>query len=144
MRIALGLVSASGFLGKDVPAGAILVDRVGQVVASGFNTKEETSDPTGHAEIVAIRNATAVRQDWRLDDLTLFVTLEPCVMCAGATVAARIPRVVFGAWDERVGAAGSLYDILRDSRLGRHVEVIGGVLANECKEALKRFFESRR
>ena len=128
----------------DVPVGAILVDPAGNIVASSSNTKEATFDPTGHAEIVAIRKATELRQDWRLEDLTLVVTLEPCVMCAGAIVAARIPRVVFGAWDERVGAAGSLYDILRDSRLGKPVEVIGGVLEEECSAQLREFFEARR
>lgn len=128
----------------DVPVGAVLVDSEGDIVATGRNDKELNSDPTGHAEIVAIREAAKLRGSWRLDDLTLVVTLEPCVMCAGAIVAARIPRVVFGAWDARVGASGSLYDLLRDSRLGPPVEVIPGVLESECGAVLTQFFESRR
>ena len=130
--------------GDDVPVGAVLVDSEGKVVAVGRNDKELHNDPTGHAEIVAIREAAKARGSWRLDDLTLVVTLEPCVMCAGAIVAARIPRVVFGAWDARVGASGSLYDLLRDGRLGTPVEVISGVLETECAEVLTQFFESRR
>ena len=110
--------------GEDVPVGAIVVTASGEVIGRAHNNREETKDPTGHAEIIAIREATAAIDDWRLDGCTLVVTLEPCVMCAGAIVAARIPRVVFGAWDERVGAAGSIYDVLRDSRLGKPVEVI--------------------
>jgi len=130
--------------GDDVPVGAVLIDSDGNVVAAGRNDKELHGDPTGHAEIVAIREAAKSKGSWRLDDLTLVVTLEPCVMCAGAIVAARIPRVVFGAWDARVGAAGSLYDLLRDGRLGTPVEVIPGVLEAECGAVLTQFFESRR
>ena len=128
----------------DVPVAAILVDGAGKVVATGTNLKEVDKDPTAHAEVVAIRAAAAARGDWRLADLTLVVTLEPCVMCAGAIVAARIPRVVFGAWDSRVGASGSLYDLLRDARLGKPVEVISGILELECSTQLKEFFEGRR
>jgi tRNA(adenine34) deaminase len=141
MREAIAEAAASG---DDVPVGALLVDASGVVVARGHNTREAEHDPTGHAEIVAIREAARARGDWRLDDLTLVVTLEPCVMCAGAIVAGRIPRVVFGAWDERVGASGSLYDLLRDARLGSPVEVIAGVLEAECAEQLREFFASRR
>ena len=130
--------------GDDVPVGAVLVGAEGNVVAAGRNDRELHGDPTGHAEIVAIREAAKSKGTWRLDDLTLVVTLEPCVMCAGAIVAARIPRVVFGAWDSRVGAAGSLYDLLRDGRLGTPVEVIPGVLEEECGSVLTQFFESRR
>lgn len=130
--------------GEDVPVGAVLVGSEGNVVAVGRNDKELHNDPTGHAEMVAIREAAKARGSWRLDDLTLVVTLEPCVMCAGAIVAARIPRVVFGAWDSRVGAAGSLYDLLRDGRLGAPVEVISGVLEPECGAALKEFFGRKR
>ena len=130
--------------GDDVPVGAVLIDSDGNVVAAGRNDKELHGDPTGHAEIVAIREAAKSKGRWRLDDLTLVVTLEPCVMCAGAIVAARIPRVVFGAWDARVGAAGSFYDLLRDGRLGTPVEVIPGVLEAECGAVLTQFFESRR
>lgn len=130
--------------GEDVPVGAVLIDSEGNIVATGRNDKELHGDPTGHAEIVAIREASKLKGTWRLDGLTLVVTLEPCVMCAGAIVAARIPRVVFGAWDTRVGAAGSLYDLLRDGRLGTPVEVIPGVLEEECGAVLTQFFDSRR
>lgn len=130
--------------GDEVPVGAVLVDQAGKVLASGHNLREQKNDPTSHAEIEVIRVAAAALGDWRLDNCTLFVTLEPCVMCAGAIVAARIPRVVFGAWDEKVGAAGSAYDILRDSRLGNPVEVIPGVLEDQCSKVLKDFFEAKR
>jgi tRNA(adenine34) deaminase len=130
--------------GDDVPVGAVLVDPNGSVVAGGHNRKEERSDATSHAEIEVIRAAGKSLGDWRLEELTLVVTLEPCVMCAGAIVAARIPRIVFGAWDEKVGAAGSTYDLLRDARLGRPVEVQGGVLLAECSLLLEEFFSSRR
>ena len=114
------------------------------MLASGHNLREQKNDPTSHAEIEVIRSAAAALGDWRLENCTLFVTLEPCVMCAGAIVAARIPRVVFGAWDEKVGAAGSAYDILRDARLGNPVEVIPGVLEDQCSKVLKDFFEAKR
>jgi tRNA(adenine34) deaminase len=141
MRLALDEAKRSG---TDVPVGAVLVSPSGEVVASGHNRKEQLSDPSSHAEIEAIRKAGEALGDWRLEELTLFVTLEPCVMCAGAIVAARIPRVVFGAWDEKVGAAGSAYDILRDPRLGKPIEVHGGVLEEECSDLLEQFFASRR
>ncbi|WP_166983224.1 tRNA adenosine(34) deaminase TadA [Paramicrobacterium fandaimingii] len=124
----------------DVPVGAVLVDATGQLIGSGRNAREARADPTAHAEIVAIRRATATRGEWRLDDATLVVTLEPCVMCAGAILAARIPTVVFGAWDEKAGAAGSIHDLLRDRRLTHRVEVVPGVRARECGELLTRFF----
>ena len=130
--------------GEDVPVGAIVVTASGEVIGRAHNNREETKDPTGHAEIIAIREATAAIDDWRLDGCTLVVTLEPCVMCAGAIVAARIPRVVFGAWDERVGASGSIYDLLRDARLGNPVEVIAGVKEVEASAQLKSFFAARR
>lgn len=141
MQLALAEAAASG---ADVPVGALIVDADGQIIARAHNNREVTHDPTGHAEIVAIRQATEVRKDWRLEGCTLIVTLEPCVMCAGAIVAARIPRVVFGAWDERVGASGSLYDVLRDARLGTPVEVISGVLENEAAAQLREFFANKR
>jgi tRNA(adenine34) deaminase len=141
MRLAIDEAAASGV---DVPIGALIVDASGQIIARAHNNREVTHDPTGHAEIIAIRQATAARQDWRLEGCTLVVTLEPCVMCAGAIVAARIPRVVFGAWDERVGASGSLYDLLRDARLGSPVEVIGGVLETQAAAQLRTFFEDKR
>jgi tRNA(adenine34) deaminase len=130
--------------GSEVPVGAVLVSRAGDVLSVGHNLREQKSDPTSHAEIEVIRAAASAVGDWRLEETTLFVTLEPCVMCAGAIVAARIPRVVFGAWDERVGAAGSIYDVLRDSRLGKPLEVIPGVLEEQCSRVLKEFFEAKR
>ena len=130
--------------GSDVPVGAALLDSQGNVVGLGRNDREATKDPTGHAEVVAIREASKAIGDWRLSDCTLVVTLEPCVMCAGAIQAARIPKVIFGAYDELVGAAGSRYDLLRDKALGSQVEVIGGVLEKECAELLESFFQARR
>ena len=141
MHIALQVAAESG---DEVPVGAVLVSATGEVLASAHNLREAKNDPTSHAEIEVIRKAAADLADWRLENTTLFVTLEPCVMCAGAIVAARIPRVVFGAWDERVGAAGSVYDVLRDSRLGKPIEVIPGVLETECSALLKAFFEAKR
>ena len=141
MELALAEAAQSG---NDVPVGALVVTASGEVIGRAHNNREITHDPTGHAEIIAIREATSFLTDWRLDGCTLVVTLEPCVMCAGAIVAARIPRVVFGAWDERVGASGSLYDLLRDGRLGNPVEVIGGVKEKEAAEQLKSFFAARR
>ena len=143
MQEALALAHLAASSG-DVPVGAVLVDPDGTVVAVGKNERELLGDPTAHAEIVAIRAASNLVAGWRLSDLTLVVTLEPCAMCAGAIQASRIGRVVFGAWDERVGAAGSRYDLLRDARLGSAIEVISGVLEIECSEALKQFFEERR
>jgi tRNA(adenine34) deaminase len=137
-------LAEAGKSGLDVPVGALIVDSAGQIIARAHNNREVTHDPTGHAEIIAIREATAALKDWRLDGCTLVVTLEPCVMCAGAIVAARIPRVVFGAWDERVGASGSLYDLLRDARLGAPVEVIAGVKEKEAAQQLRDFFSDKR
>ncbi|MEN9990214.1 MAG: hypothetical protein RL508_1193 [Actinomycetota bacterium] len=144
MKLALAEAAIAADESGDVPVGAVLVAPDGQIVALGRNEKELHRDPSAHAEIVAIRKAAADRKDWRLEDLTLVVTLEPCVMCAGAIVAARIPRVVFGAWDERAGASGSLYDVIRDARLGRPAEVITGVLESECSTQLREFFEAKR
>ena len=141
MQAAIALAAQSG---ADVPVGALILDSDGTVIASAHNNREVTHDPTGHAEIIAIREAAAARGDWRLEGCTLIVTLEPCVMCAGAIVAARIPRVVFGAWDDRVGASGSLYDLLRDARLGAPVEVIAGVREQECAAQLREFFAAKR
>lgn len=124
----------------DVPVGAVVVDSSGTVIGLGRNTREADHDPTGHAEIVAIRQACEAEQSWRLTDHTLIVTLEPCVMCAGAILAARIPTVVFGAWDDKAGAAGSVHDLLRDRRLNHQVEVIPGIQAEECGEMLTDFF----
>jgi tRNA(adenine34) deaminase len=137
-------LEAASQSGDEVPVGAVLVSDAGDVLAAAHNLRESKKDPTSHAEIEVIRKAASDLSDWRLENTTLFVTLEPCVMCAGAIVAARIPRVVFGAWDERVGAAGSIYDVLRDSRLGKPVEVIPGVLEAESSGLLKSFFEAKR
>jgi tRNA(adenine34) deaminase len=141
MKRALAEAAASG---DDVPVGAIVVSASGEIIGRGHNIREAEHDPTGHAEIVAIREACKTSDDWRLEGCTLIVTLEPCVMCAGAIVAARVPRVVFGAWDDRVGASGSLYDLLRDARLGQPVEVIGGVLEEECGAIIRDFFANKR
>ena len=141
MQIALAEAAKSG---TDVPVGAIILDENHEIIAMAHNNREITHDPTGHAEIIAIREAATKLADWRLENCTLIVTLEPCVMCAGAIVAARIPRVVFGAWDERVGASGSLYDITRDGRLGTPVEVIPGVLQEQCSEQIREFFRDKR
>jgi tRNA(adenine34) deaminase len=143
MRTALAeaeLALASG----DVPVGAVLLDDDGSVLAHAHNEREALHDPTAHAEVLAIRRAAEVRDSWRLDGTTLVVTLEPCVMCAGAILAARIPRVVFGAWDEKAGAAGSVHDLLRDRRLPHRVEVTSGVLSEDAAGMLAAFFESRR
>ena len=129
---------------EDVPVGAVVLDPAGEVIASFHNQKELGDDPTAHAEVLAIRAAAEALGSWRLEGCKLVVTLEPCVMCAGAIVAARVSEVVFGSFDERVGAGGSLYDILRDPRLGSPVKVTGGVLEAECAELLTGFFESRR
>lgn len=124
----------------DVPVGAVVINASGEIVGVGKNTREAEHDPTGHAEIVAIRQACEAEQSWRLTDHTLIVTLEPCVMCAGAILAARIPRVIFGAWDDKAGSAGSVHDLLRDRRLNHQVEVIPGIQADECGQLLTDFF----
>jgi tRNA(adenine34) deaminase len=127
-----------------VPVGAVILDEAGTILARARNRTEADRDPTAHAEIVAIRQAAAVLGRWRLTDLTLVVTLEPCTMCAGAVTAARLGRLVYGAEDPKAGAVGSLWDVLRDRRLNHHPEVIGGVLANECGAVLREFFRARR
>jgi tRNA(adenine34) deaminase len=128
----------------DVPVGAVVLDRDGEVVAVGRNEREALGDPTAHAEVLALRAAAAVTGDWRLAEHTLVVTLEPCPMCAGAIMAARVPRIVFGAWDPKAGASGSVYDIARDRRLPHRSEVVAGVLEAECAALLDAFFGSRR
>lgn len=143
MRLALAEAERALETG-DVPVGAVVVDAEGRVIGTGRNEREATHDPTAHAEVVAIRAATAARGAWRLPDATLVVTLEPCVLCAGAILAARIPRVVFGAWDEKAGAAGSVHDLLRDRRLPHRVEVVPEVLAEPSAELLRRFFADAR
>ena len=144
MRAALVEAQIAMDVSDDVPVGAVIVDENGEIIARGRNERELSKDPTAHAEILAIREAAEKLGDWRLNGLTLVVTLEPCVMCAGAIVSARIPRVVFGAWDERVGASGSLYDLTRDARLGAPAEVITGVMEEECAAQLREFFAKKR
>jgi tRNA(adenine34) deaminase len=130
--------------GDDVPVGAVVVDASGGIVGRGHNVREATGDPTGHAEIVALRAAAAAIGGWRLDGCTLVVTLEPCTMCAGALVLSRVDRLVFGAYDPKAGAVCSLWDVVRDRRLNHRPEVVPGVLAAECGELLDDFFRSRR
>ncbi|MES2093118.1 MAG: nucleoside deaminase [Actinomycetota bacterium] len=128
----------------DVPVAALVLDASGAVIGGGRNERELRQDPTAHAEIIALRAAAAVRGDWHLTETTLVVTLEPCAMCAGAIMAARVPVVVFGAWDPKAGAAGSVYDLLRDRRMPHRVEVYGGVEEVECSALLVDFFEAKR
>lgn len=128
----------------DVPIGAVVVDAAGTVVAVGGNERELTGDPTAHAEVLALRAAAGVRGEWRLTGCTLVVTAEPCTMCAGALVLARVDRVVFGAWEPKTGAAGSLWDVLRDRRQTHRPEVVSGVLASECAALLESFFAGKR
>jgi tRNA(adenine34) deaminase len=128
----------------DVPVGALIVNEQGEVFATGQNLREKDNDPTAHAEIVAIKNAGNKIGNWRLDDLTLVVTLEPCVMCAGAIAQSRIKRLVFGAFDEKAGAVGSIWDVLRDPRALNRPEVVSGVLADQCALLLKDFFNKKR
>jgi tRNA(adenine34) deaminase len=143
MRQALDLALTAAD-SDDVPVGAIVVAADGLVIGRGRNTRERDADPTGHAEIVAIREATAARGEWRLEGCTLVVTLEPCTMCAGAIVASRLERLVFGAFDEKAGAVGSLWDVVRDRRLNHRPEVVSGVLADESATLLRQFFERHR
>ena len=128
----------------DVPVGAVVVDAHGTVVGRGHNVREADADPTGHAEVQALRAAAETLGRWRLEDCTLVVTLEPCLMCAGATVLARIGRLVLGAWDPKAGACGSQWDVVRDRRLNHRVEVVGGVREQECGDLLRHFFELHR
>lgn len=131
----------------EIPVGAVIIDNHGEIVARGHNacrSESGESDPTAHAELVAIRHAAAETERGTLEGCTLVVTLEPCIMCAGAILAARIPTVVFGAWDDKAGAAGSVFDVLRDRRLPHRCDVIAGVRRDECETLLRDFFESRR
>jgi tRNA(adenine34) deaminase len=143
MQQAIGLArGASNF--DDVPVGALIVNEQGEVLATGQNLREKDNDPTAHAETVAIKNAGNKIGNWRLDDLTLVVTLEPCVMCAGAIAQSRMKRVVYGAFDEKAGAVGSIWDVIRDPRALTKIEVVSGVLADECAVLLKDFFNKKR
>ncbi len=131
-------------LTDDVPVGAVVVGPDGRVVGRGCNAREADGDPTAHAEVRALRAASSSLGRWRLDDCTLVVTLEPCLMCAGATVLARVPRLVLGAWDPKAGACGSQWDVVRDRRLNHRVEVVGGVREEECGALLRAFFDAHR
>ncbi|GAA1236569.1 tRNA(adenine34) deaminase [Microbacterium phyllosphaerae] len=137
-------LAADAAAASEIPVGAVVLDADGRIVAEGRNNREATHDPTGHAEVEALRGAAASVGSWNLDGHTLVVTLEPCLMCAGAILQARIGRVVFGAWDDKAGAAGSMYDVLRDRRLPYRAEVVGGVEADAATALLRDFFEQRR
>ncbi|MFI0410333.1 tRNA adenosine(34) deaminase TadA [Actinomadura sp. 3N508] len=143
MRLALREARVA-FEDGEIPVGAVVLDASGAVVGTGHNDRERSADPTGHAEIIAMRNAAAALGGWRLSGCTLVVTLEPCTMCAGASVLARLDRVVYGAVDPKAGAVGSLWDVVRDRRLNHRPEVIAEVLADECGALLTEFFARRR
>ena len=128
----------------DVPIGAVVLDERGLVLGRGHNRREADADPTAHAEMLALREAAAARGSWRLDGCTLVVTLEPCTMCAGAVVLARVSRLVFGAWNDEMGAVGTLWDVVRDRRLNHRPEVVSGVLAEACAEPVQAFFRAHR
>ena len=139
MRRALAVASSSGV---DVPVGAVVYDAAGNELASAGNERERLADPTAHAEILALRRAAAAIGTWRLDGCTLVVTVEPCTMCAGALVLARVSALVFGAWEPKTGAAGSLWDVVRDRRLNHRPEVYGGVLEQECAALIRDYFRT--
>lgn len=143
MRAAI-LQAKAALAADDVPVGALIINPAGSIVGRGNNQREELNDPTAHAEIVAIRQAALTTGNWRLDGHTLVVTLEPCAMCAGAIAQSRVKTVAFGAWDPKAGAVGSVWDILRDPRSPHQVEVISGVLEEECAELLREFFKGKR
>jgi tRNA(adenine34) deaminase len=143
MRLALteaGTAAARG----EIPVGAVVLDPLGELLSMAGNDRESAADPTAHAEVLALRRAAELRGQWRLSGCTLVVTLEPCTMCAGAAVLSRVARIVYGAVDEKGGAVGSLWDVVRDRRLNHRPEVVMGVLGEECSEVLKRFFATRR
>jgi len=143
MQAALSLAKVAGDNG-DVPVGAIVVNEAGEILGTGQNLREKNNDPSAHAEIVAMRQAAEKIGSWRLDDLTMVVTLEPCAMCAGAISQSRFKRLVFGTWDEKAGAVGSVWDLVRDGRSLNKVEVVSGVMEQECVNVLKSFFSSKR
>ena len=143
MQAALSLAKVAADKG-DVPVGAIVVNEAGEILGTGQNLREQNNDPTAHAEIVALRNASEKFGSWRLADLTIVVTLEPCAMCAGAILQSRIKRLVFAAWDEKAGAVGSVMDVIRDPRALTKVEVITGIMEKECSDVLKDFFNTKR
>ena len=143
MRHALTLAQRAADAG-DVPVGALVVDAAGQVVGEGWNLREVEQDPTAHAEVVALRAAAQRLGSWRLEGCTLVVTMEPCPMCAGASMLARVERIVLGGWDPKLGACGSVWDVVRDRRSTHRAEVVGGVLEEECGEVVRRFFATHR
>ena len=143
MQQALALANQAAIF-DDVPVGALVVNNQGEIIGVGENLREKNNDPTAHAEIVAIKNAAQKIGNWRLDDLTMVVTLEPCAMCAGAIVQTRMKRLVFGAFDEKAGAVGSIWDVVRDARALTKIEVISGVLEKECAQVLTNFFKGKR
>lgn len=143
MDRALALAAAAGESG-DVPVGAVVTDAAGRAIGEGRNLREATHDPTAHAEIVALRAAAEATGSWNLEGCTLVVTLEPCLMCAGAVLQSRVSRLVFGAWDDKAGAAGSMYDVVRDRRLPHRAEVVAGVREAEASALLRAFFDDRR
>jgi tRNA(adenine34) deaminase len=143
MQQALALANQAATF-NDVPVGSLIVNDQGEIIGVGENLREKNNDPTAHAEIVAIKNAAQKIGNWRLDDLTMVVTLEPCAMCAGAIVQTRMKRLVFGAFDEKAGAVGSVWDVVRDTRALTKIEVISGVLEKECAQVLTKFFKGKR
>jgi tRNA(adenine34) deaminase len=143
MQQAIAIAQEVKFSG-DVPVGALIVNEAGEILSSGKNEREKDNDPTAHAEILAIKRAGEKIDSWRLDDLTLVVTLEPCVMCAGAILQSRLKRLVFGAFDQKAGAVGSSLDVIRDVRALSKVEVVSGVLEKECAKLLTDFFATKR
>ena len=144
MRVAIEHARIASVASRDVPVGAVILNANGDLISTGNNQRELLNDPTAHAEIVAIRHAATALGNWRLDDCIIVVTLEPCAMCAGAIAQSRISKVVFGAWDEKAGASGSVWDLLRDPRALHKVEVTSGVLEEECSAMLKEFFSEQR
>lgn len=144
MDIALEQASFSSTASGDVPVGAVVLDEVGRLVGIGSNRRELLRDPVGHAEIVAIKSAARALGRWRLDGCTIVVTLEPCAMCAGAIAQSRLARLVFGAWDEKAGAVGSVIDLIRDPRALQKIEVVTGVRQEECSNLMSNFFKERR
>ena len=144
MRVAIEHAKIASVVSKDVPVGAVILNANGDLISSGNNQRELLNDPTAHAEIVVIRNAAKALGKWRLDGCIIVVTLEPCAMCAGAIAQSRVSKVVFGAWDEKAGASGSVWDLLRDPRALHKVEVTSGVLEEECGAMLKEFFSKQR
>ena len=144
MRVAIEHAKIASVASKDVPVGAAILNANGDLISTGNNQRELLNDPTAHAEIVAIRHAATALGNWRLDGCIIVVTLEPCAMCAGAIAQSRVSKVVFGAWDEKAGASGSVWDLLRDPRALHKVEVTSGVLEEECAAMLKEFFSEQR